>query len=211
MSDAAGDNEESIPLPIWLKKAIPFGGYTYKDYKKWEEGLRVELVNGIPRMMASPNEWHQWVIRRLLSQLDQQLNGKVCTPYSAPFDVRLFYEEDESDKIIFQPDILVVCDPEKLKSGHGVKGTPDFIIVILSEFNAGYDLIDKKSLYEKAGVKEYWIVSRDKLYVNILHNRTYQETVIPLDKSFKTKDYKQNIETLNCILDFTDIIKRYNL
>ena len=193
----------------WIK-SLEKGDFTYKDYKKWPEDFRLELIDGMVYLMASGDDWHQWLTPELARQIGNQLAGKKCLLYTE-FDVRLFYEEDESDKTIVQPDILVVCDQAKLAGGHGVKGAPDFIIEILSEFNAGFDLIDKKKIYEKAGVREYWILARDKLYVNILYNGVYRETVILLDESFKINDYKQGVETINCILDFTDIIKRYNL
>ena len=215
MSDAARNNEEAVPLPVWLKQRIPFEGYTYREYKKWDESIRVELINGTPKMMASPNEWHQWVLMEIGSQLKTILKGKKCTPYMAPFDARLYFkknlqnQDDESDKTIVQPDILVVCDPEKLEGGHGVKGAPDFIIEILSEFNAGHDLIDKKYLYEKAGVNEYWIIATDRLYTYILADGKYQESVILFDENFKQSNFIHQIKTLQISIDFRAIIERY--
>jgi len=185
--------------------------FTYKDYKKWNDGVRYELIHGEAYMMSAPGIWHQRIVLSLGSQLSQFLNGKSCEAFVAPFDVRLFYEKDESDKTIVQPDIFVVCDPEKTTGGHGVKGAPDFIIEILSEFNVGMDLIDKKFLYEKAGVKEYWIIAPEKIYINLLQDGIYQETEMLLAEFAKTANFVQCIKTMTCSLDFSDIVKRYGI
>jgi len=72
---------------------------------------------------------------------------------------------------------LVVCDEEKLTDGKACKGPPDFIIEVASSGSKGKDFIDKKELYEKAKVKEYWIVDEDKVYVYVLDNNCYRETI----------------------------------
>ena len=156
-------------------------------------------------MMAGPDEWHQWVSARLVSLLSDFLDSKKCTVYHAPFDVRLFYEIDESDKTIYQPDIFVVCDESKTKGLKYCKGSPDFIIEIISEYSESRDLIEKRKTYEKAGVKEYWAAGREELHVFILADGKYKETIIKI-----TKELKQPIACLNgCIIDFHDIVDRY--
>jgi len=71
--------------------------------------------------------------------------------------VRLFYEEDESDDTVVQPDITVICD-EKKRGYEGCRGTPDFVIEILSPSNTAIEMERKLKLYQNAGVREYWIV-----------------------------------------------------
>ena len=84
---------------------------------------------------------------------------KIARYLSAPFDVRLPEGDEADDEIItvVQPDISVICDPAKLDN-RGCRGAPDFIIEILSPATAGKDQIQKVALYEKHGVKEYWLV-----------------------------------------------------
>ena len=157
MADAA--RQENLrnytKIPKWLEAPVPFGGYTYKEYKNWDDDIRVELVDGMVYMMAGPDEWHQWVSARLVKLIGDFLEGRKCTIYYAPFDVRLFFETDESDKTVYQPDIFIICDNTKTKGLKYCKGAPDFIIEIMSEYSVGRDLIEKKKMYEKAGVKEY--------------------------------------------------------
>ena len=66
-------------------------------------------------------------------------------------------KKDEDTKNVVQPDIVVICDSSKLDE-KGCKGTPDLIIEIVSPASASIDNIKKMELYEKNGVKEYWIV-----------------------------------------------------
>lgn len=79
--------------------------------------------------------------------------------YSAPFDVRLAEGDEADDDIVnvVQPDLTVVCDRSRLDD-KGCKGSPDLIVEVLSPATARKDLKEKLSLYEKVGVREYWIV-----------------------------------------------------
>ena len=133
--------------------------YTYADYKEWEldEGERYELIYGVPYAMASPNERHQATLGSIFYQLYSYLQGKTCKVYPAPFDVRLFYEEDEDDDTVVQPDIVVVCDKDKLGE-EGCRGAPDFVVEILSPSNTAIEMEIKRRLYMEAGVREYWVI-----------------------------------------------------
>jgi len=133
--------------------------FTYAEYKDWElkEGERFELIYGEAFAMAGANERHQAILGELFSQLHVFLRGKPCKVYPAPFDVRLFYKEDESDDTVVQPDILVICD-EKKRGQEGCRGAPDLVVEILSPSNTAIEMERKLKLYQKAGVKEYWVV-----------------------------------------------------
>ena len=80
--------------------------YTYADYKGWElaEGERFEVIYSEAFAMSAPNTWHQEILGNIFAQFHNFLRGKSCKVYSAPFDVRLFYKEDESDDTVVQPD-----------------------------------------------------------------------------------------------------------
>jgi Uma2 family endonuclease len=137
--------------------------YTYADVLEWDEGERYELLDGEAIMMAPPNRMHQEILMELAAQLHAFLKGKPCKVYPAPFGVRLFPREDNSDDTYFEPDISVICDSSKLDD-HGCKGAPDMVVEILSPSNDRYDLITKLNKYRQAGVREYWIVDpEDKI------------------------------------------------
>jgi Uma2 family endonuclease len=139
--------------------------FTYKDYLSWDTGERYEIIDGIAYAMASPSMRHQIISWELAGIIYDFLKGKPCKAFTAPFDVRLFPEEDKSDTTVVQPDILVVCDPSKLSDGNACRGAPDLIIEILSASSALVDRKVKTEKYREAGVKEYWIVNSDTLEI----------------------------------------------
>lgn len=137
--------------------------YTFADALEWGEDERVEIINGEVFMMAPPLRIHQEIIGELFRQISNFLYGKQCKAYVAPFGVRPFEEEGDRPEDIdtmVEPDITVVCDPEKLDK-YGCKGAPDFIIEILSPSTRRMDLAVKYHLYQRSGVREYWIVDPD--------------------------------------------------
>ena len=134
--------------------------YTYADYLQWPEDVRYELIDGIPYLMApAPLIEHQDIAGEIYYQLRTQLDGKPCRPYIAPVDVRLprKNEADATIDTVVQPDVLVVCDPSKIDR-RGVRGAPDWLVEVLSPSTAAHDQIAKRRTYERAGVKEYWLV-----------------------------------------------------
>lgn len=147
-------------------KKMPF---TYADYLADESNERYELLDGGIMMQAAPSADHQYISTALTSFLFLYLQGKQCRVYHAPFDVRLFEKEGDSPKnvyTVFQPDISVVCDRNKIDH-RGCKGAPDFVIEILSPSTAGRDWISKLNQYRKAGVREYWIVDPQNQLVHV--------------------------------------------
>jgi len=153
-----------------LPKAEPNRRFTYADYKSWDlkPGERYELIRGEAFAMAAPSRRHQAVSWEIVGQLYNYLRGKPCQAYSAPCDVRLFYDEElgENDDTVVQPDILVVCDESKL-ADEGIRGAPDLVIEVLSPSNSAIEMAEKHDLYEDAGVREYWVVNPNKSAVTV--------------------------------------------
>ena len=161
-----------MPLPLEERQ------YTYADVQSWEDGPRYELYYGAPVALAAPSSQHQRVIREMLRQFANYLVGKPCEVFPAPFDVRLFETEDDTPEdvdTVVQPDLLVVCDRSRVDE-RGVRGAPDLVVEILSPSSQHHDWREKKALYEKAGVREYWIVDAVARFVavHILENGAYR-------------------------------------
>lgn len=134
--------------------------YTFGDYLSWSDEERWEIIDGTPYMMTpAPSSEHQSIVMELGRQIANYLQGKTCKVFPAPFDVRLPRGEEHDEEIdnVVQPDLVVVCDREKIDK-RGCKGAPDLIIEIISQATAKKDLNDKFNLYERSGVKEYWVV-----------------------------------------------------
>jgi len=145
--------------------------YTYADYLTWRFDERVELIRGwISRMSPAPLVNHQRVLMSLSNQIYSYLKEKSCEVFVAPFDVRLTNKRksvpNKSITSVVQPDISVICDPEKLDT-KGCIGAPDWIIEILSPGNTRKEMKEKFSLYEENGVREYWIVDPVHLMIQV--------------------------------------------
>jgi Uma2 family endonuclease len=133
--------------------------FTYADYKAWElkPGERYELVGGEAYAMAAPGLNHQAISGEVYRQIANYLYGKPCKVYPAPLDVRLFYDEDEGDDTVVQPDVTVICDEAK-RGPEGCRGAPDMVVEILSPSNTAIEMERKFELYRVAGVRDYWVI-----------------------------------------------------
>lgn len=156
--------------------------YTYADYRQWPEGERYELIDGEAFAMGpAPSRRHQEVVGEIFRQIADALEGTACRPYVAPFDVRLPRANEADDEIVtvVQPDISVICDRAKLDEA-GCRGAPDWIVEVLSPATVGRDQIIKRALYERSGVREYWIVHpTDRLVtIHLLENGVYGKPAI---------------------------------
>lgn len=143
--------------------------YTFADVLAWEGNDRFELIDGEAYMMAPPSRIHQEVSMAIAAQLYNFLEGKKCKVYAAPFAVRLFEQDGEAPEDVdtmVEPDLTVVCDSNKLDD-HGCKGAPDLVIEILSPSTQRHDRLVKLNLYQRAGVREYWIVSPEERTVQV--------------------------------------------
>ena len=136
--------------------------YTAADYLKWNDGQRYELLHGGVRAMSPAPSWtHQIISGNLEFEIKSYLRVKKrCHVVYAPVDVFL------SDDTVVQPDIIVVCDPQKIEK-RGCVGAPDLVVEILSPATAKLDWNDKFKLYEAAGVREYWIVNPEEQFVHV--------------------------------------------
>ncbi len=137
--------------------------YSYADYLTWQLDETIELIKGKISLMApAPNVKHQSLSTCLLGQLFIYFRRKPCKVFAAPFDVRLYDRRKSilASKDIFtvvQPDICVICDPDKLDE-QGCNGAPDWIIEIVSKGSSKKDAQIKHALYAESGVTEYWLV-----------------------------------------------------
>lgn len=150
-----------MPLPITDISQLDVNqSYTYADYLLWQFEERVELIRGkLFRMCPAPNTRHQRISHELSFQLESFLRKQPCQIFSAPFDVRLPVSKRRGqDTTVVQPDLCVICDPDKLDE-RGCAGAPDLIIEILSPGNSKKEMREKFEAYEEAGVREYWLVN----------------------------------------------------
>ena len=155
-----------VPIVVEKKK------YTYEDYLKTPKDKRYELIDGELLMTPSPIPNHQrisgkleFVVRKFVTENNL---GEV---FYAPCDV---YLDDEN---VVQPDILFISK-ERLDiiGDKNIQSAPDIVIEIISENSVYRDMVQKKRLYARFGVKEYWIVipEEKEVEVYILKDGAYQ-------------------------------------
>lgn len=134
--------------------------FTYRHYRTWPDEERWELIDGQAWSMSpAPATRHQRLSRKLFTRIVTFLEGKSCEAFAAPFDVLLPRGREPDDEVdsVVQPDIVVYCDKSKVQE-HGARGAPDLAIEILSPSTFKKDLNEKFRLFERHGVREYWIV-----------------------------------------------------
>lgn len=163
------ERSEDMPLP---KERI----YTIEDIYALPDGERAELIDGQIYYMSPPNTKHQRISRRLVNVIDRYIEEHKgrCEVFAAPFAVHL----DEKTNTYVEPDISVICDPDKLDA-RGCKGAPDWVIEIVSPGSRRMDYYIKLFKYRTAGVREYWIVDPSKEQIMVYdfeHEDTEQYT-----------------------------------
>ena len=138
--------------------------YNIDDIYTLPEGQRAELIDGQIYMMAPPTRRHQQILlsisRKIADYIDS--NGGPCEVDIAPFAVFL----NKDDKNYVEPDISVICSPDKL-TDKGCVGAPDWIIEIVSPGSRRMDYYTKLFKYRTAGVREYWIVDPEKNRITV--------------------------------------------
>jgi len=125
---------------------------------------RYELIDGEVYLLASPSFKHQVAVNEIAGYFYNYFRGKSCRSLTAPLDIRLFgfatkFEEDPN---VVQPDIVVICDEEKVNAEGRYEGIPALVVEILSPSTRGKDMAAKLNLYMKSGVREYWIVDLER-------------------------------------------------
>ncbi len=119
----------------------------------YAEDYDVEIINGREFMMSPrPAISHIRVAGNIYTIFANFLKGKKCEAF--PDGTELHLDEEN----VFVPDAMIVCNPDIVQK-QGIFGIPDLVVEVLSPSTAKNDIGEKKEVYEKHGVKEYWIVS----------------------------------------------------
>ena len=161
---------------------------TAEDYWNLPEGERAELIDGQLYALASPSRIHQEIIIELTYHFQHYIksNKGNCKIYAAPFAVNL----NANDKTFVEPDISIICEPDKL-SDRGCEGAPDLVIEVVSPSSHRMDYIRKMALYADAGVREYWIVDPATEQTTLYHfEETDAPAIIPFNQDIPVGIYE---------------------
>ncbi len=155
------------------------GEFTVADYREIPDEKRYELIDGVLFEMNAPSIMHQKIIYSVHKAIDDFIleHGGDCQVFEAPVDVQI----ECDDKTMVQPDVLVVCDPSKIRQ-FGIFGAPDLLIEVLSPSTRNKDIYIKAKKYWEAGVKEYWIIdpNRKMLIIHLLQEDHDTPQILPL-------------------------------
>lgn len=135
---------------------------TYEEFLKMvgNSELRYEYIDGQVYLLASPSYSHQVTVDEIYVIFYNWFKGKKCRPLTSPFDVTLIKPGD--NKNVVQPDIIVICDTDKIDENGKYKGIPALVVEVLSGSTRGKDMVKKLDLYMQTGIREYWLVDPDK-------------------------------------------------
>jgi Uma2 family endonuclease len=154
----SGSNTASAPMTS-LKRDAHY--HTYADYLRWSGSSGEELIDGTAyvREPPAPSPAHQGIVAELCRQVGTALKDKPYRVYVAPFDVRLPKSAEQDDQVdtVVQPDVLIVCDLQKIDA-RGMRGAPDWLAEVFSPHTVRHDKVVKLPVYERAGVREVWLV-----------------------------------------------------
>ena len=180
--------------------------YTYKDLLEMDDDNRYEIIDGKLYLMSSPSVKHQVLAGAIYTQLFSILSGKKCKPFIAPLEVA-FSKSREADKIynVVQPDVFVICSDGKEDIAKTSKA-PSFALEILSPSTRRKDKLEKLNLYQKYGVKEYWILDPTDMTVTpyILDEQGFYK----IERAYDLINEVVPIKVLkNCKIDIREFIK----
>jgi Uma2 family endonuclease len=177
--------------------------YTLDDYYALPDERRVELIDGVFYDMAAPDFLHQLILTHLSNQFYEcaEQHDMPCEVFQSPCDVRL----DRDNYTMVQPDLLVICGRQDYLHMKCLEGAPDLAVEILSPSSRSKDMILKLYKYEKAGVREYWIVDPDHRTVTVHFFDT--DDYDPVRYSFHDQ-IPVRISEGKCSIDFSRIEQR---
>jgi Uma2 family endonuclease len=147
---------------------------TYDDFLLFpdDDGLRHEIIDGEHYVTAAPNLRHQELVGRLHLTIgafveDRPERGRV---FLSPFDVVFSFHD------IVEPDLVFVApDQFEILTAKNIQGTPALVVEILSPSTRKRDREIKRQLYDRSGVREYWLVDPEQDVVTI-HRRALDDS-----------------------------------
>ena len=128
-----------------------------ENYEQMPEYPRVELIDGEVFTLEAPSLAHQECAFEIAYQIKDFIrkNKGKCQCFVSPVDVHIDPEDDET---VVQPDVVVICDRDKTKTGKRVEGAPDLVVEVLSPSTRNKDMNIKLNKFRECGVREYWMV-----------------------------------------------------
>ena len=162
-----------IHTPPAIDLSIP----AMRAWEKLPENIHAEVINGKLYILPQPTLYHARIVTCISIELANYVDNEMGEVFFSPIGVFLL---EASNAVV--PDIIFISKDNPLLQldRKGIFGPSDLHIEILSPGNRKHDLVTKKNLYEKAGVKEYWIVNPDTKdsWGYLLENNRFDEPLV---------------------------------
>ena len=138
--------------------------WTYEDYLALNDDTAFEIINGRAFMSPAPELFHQRWARKIFLAIERHVESyKLGEVFFAPVDVVL------DEKNVVQPDVVFVSAPNAgLLERRGIMGPPDLVVEIISASSLRRDRYDKRELYARFGVKEFWLADVANRSIEVL-------------------------------------------
>jgi len=152
-----------------MQQGTPDNRLTYDDFVLFpDDGMRHEIIDGEHYVTPCPNTRHQLLAGRLYFELELYLRGHrgLGRMFFAPFDV-VFTRWD-----VVEPDLLFIASAQdEILTDKNVQGAPALVTEILSPGTRRTDEQAKRQLFDRGGVREYWIVDPDFNVVTVFRRQ----------------------------------------
>ena len=163
-----------------------------------------ELIDGrIVLMAGNASLNHQRIVKELFKKIDGFLEGQECEVFF-DFNLYLFNEELGECVNIYQPDIMVCCDMDKITK-RGYEGVPSLIIEVISKSTGKYDYGSKRENYIRYKVKEYWVVDPMKNKIVVYANSDGSN---PVANEYTLYDRVESDAFLGLSVSFEEILQK---
>ena len=156
------DGESSVREPM-----APYGAvkrkYSISEFYAIPGEDKCELIDGVIYDMSGAKSIHQMLCTQIAMELTAYVRGKKgdCLVFAASPNIEIDGAEKNGGNTVVLPDVVVLCDRDKLERGN-IVGAPDFVVEVLSPSTQKKDKTIKLEKYLNAGVREYWIVDPKK-------------------------------------------------
>lgn len=129
---------------------------TYENFVRIpDDGMRHEIIDGVHYVTQSPVRQHQVLLGRLHLAIGKYLEERpdVGQVFLSPLDT-VFSPYD-----VVEPDLIfVAADQLDILTEPNIQGAPALVIEILSPSTRRRDHGIKRQLFDRGGVREYWVV-----------------------------------------------------
>ncbi len=179
--------------------------FTYDDFVLFpDDGKRHEIIDGEHYVTPSPNVRHQRLVKRLMFEIERYLkaNPRMGEVFPSPLDVVL------SPWDVVAPDLLLVAgDQSAIMTEKNIQGPPALVVEVLSKSTRKRDAQTKRRLFERTGVREYWLVDPELDTVQVFRPSPEGKLTRVVELTSEDGDVLTTPQLPGCQIDLRDLFR----